>query len=243
MNSVAIIINSCYKFHKITIDKIIFSAKQAKIPPSNIYIVVGESDIETDIVRKDDYNIIYCKYVNIDYNAAIYFSQSVNGKKELEKYTHFFYTHDTTFFLEYFWDRICECSKYCDMYIKLENVFSKSIGLFNVTWFIDNKTYLLGYYINYNKDLIMEYKHGNFTNKDLILSKFKNLPECLNEDCLFLFGENNEAHGMFFINDDKPVYKESFYSTEDRVASVYFDPGIIKYQKNWGQNNVLDLTL
>jgi len=110
-NSVAIIINSCYKFHKTTIEHIINSAKIAQIPSQNIYIVVGESDEETDIIQKDDYNIVYCKFVNIDYNGVIYFTQTERGLTELKKYTHFFYIHDTCLFQDFFWDKIVNYSK------------------------------------------------------------------------------------------------------------------------------------
>ena len=37
MSKIAVIINSCYKFHKITINEVMTSAKNAKIPGENIY--------------------------------------------------------------------------------------------------------------------------------------------------------------------------------------------------------------
>lgn len=45
---IAIIINSCQKFHKTTLPFIIDSAKKSHIPANNIYVVVGESDDETE---------------------------------------------------------------------------------------------------------------------------------------------------------------------------------------------------
>ena len=243
MNSVAVIINSCYKFYETTTKKIIESAKNAKIPSENIYVVVGECDYESEIIKTDDYNIVYCKYYNVDYNGAIYFTQTKSGVEELKKYTHFFYTHDTSILLEHFWDRIKEFSKICDMYIKLENMFSKNIGLFNVNWFINNKSELFSYFINYDKTLVLDYKGGSFPNKEIIYSNFKNLPRWLNEDCMFLFDENFEPTGMYFINNNKPVYKEAVYLGQERLVSVYNDPGLIKYNKNWGQQDFWDLTL
>ena len=233
MNSVAIIINSCCKFYKTSILKIIDSCKKNNIPHSNIYVIVGESESTTDIIKTPDYNIAYCKYVNIDYNGVLYMTQTIYGIEELKKYTHFFYTHDTSVFLDNFWEKINIYSTYCDAYIKLQEVFTKNIGLFNVKWFIENKTELLSYYINYDKNLIMEYKKGDFSNKEIIYDKFSNLARWLNEDCLFLFTENFEPIGMYFKNNNKQIYKENVYSNDERLATVYNEPGIIKYQKNW----------
>ena len=104
--SVAIIINSCLKYYKTTIPVIINSAKKAKIPSNNIYIVVGECDEESKIIRNNDYNIIFCKYCNIDHNAILYFTQTQEGVNELKKYTHFFYMHDTSEFKNDFYDNM-----------------------------------------------------------------------------------------------------------------------------------------
>jgi hypothetical protein len=64
MYNLAIIINSCYGFYDITSEKIIESAKKANIPMANIYIVVGEADYESEIIQKNDYNVVFCKYIN-----------------------------------------------------------------------------------------------------------------------------------------------------------------------------------
>ena len=88
--NVAIIVNSNYNFYETTIEPLIISSKKANIPSANIYVVVGECDHETDIIKKNDYNIIFCKYVNIDYNGIIYFTQTERGLAELNMYTHFF---------------------------------------------------------------------------------------------------------------------------------------------------------
>ena len=114
--SVAIIINSCYKFYKTTLDPIIESAKKANIPSANIYVVIGESDEETNINNVGDYNIVFVKYVNIDYNGIIYFTQTENGLNELKKYTHFFYIHDTALFMDSFWEKINVYSSSCETY-------------------------------------------------------------------------------------------------------------------------------
>jgi len=244
MNNIAISINSCYKFHKKTIESIINSSKKANIPSKNIYIIVGESDDETDIIFNGDYNIVYCKYVNEAYNSAIYFTQNERGIEEIKKYTHIFYTQDTTDFLENFWDNIQIISNNCDDYIKLEPIYSKNIGLFNVKWLIENKTELLSYYINYDKELIRDIKGANLKNKDLIYKKFNNLAQWLNEDCLFMFnGNGGEPLGKFFINQDKPMFFIKKYSDEYRLATVYNNPGIIKYQKNYGKGGEWDLNL
>ena len=243
MSSVAIIINSCYKFYKSTIDNIIQSSKKAKIPSENIYIVVGECDEETDLIYNGEYNIVFVKYVNESFNSAIYFTQTKRGISEISKYTHIFYTQDTSEFLDHFWEKIKFYSEDCNSYIKLENACSKNIGLFNVKWFLENKTELMSFYINYDKNLILNYKSAEFPNKELIYSKFNNLPRWLNEDALFIFdGNGGQPLGKIFINN-KQMYMVSKYSNEKRLATVYYEPGIIKYQKNWGQSSNWDLTL
>lgn len=229
--SVAIIINSCHKFHKTTISYIIDSAKHANIPPSNIYIVVGESDTETDIIKVDDYNIILCKYVNVDYNAAIYFTQTQRGLEELQKYTHFFYMHDTCIFMDNFWNNVLQATSDCHSYIKLKHEFSASTGLFNVNWFIQNKKELFSYFVNYDKQLALVYK-ASAANADLIYTKFKNLPRHLGEDSVFSF-EDFKPLGSFFNYDNNiPSFMMRIYSNEERKSCI-FSPGIIKFYKNW----------
>jgi hypothetical protein len=242
MNKIAILINSCYKYHNTTINQIIDSAKKAKIPSDNIYIVVGESDNETDIMKYNDYNIVFCKFVNIDYNAIIYFTQTKIGLNELSKYTHFFYIHDTALFLDCFWEKINKYSINCDTYIKLEEIGTKNIGLFNTQWFISNKSELFSYYINYDKSLQLKYKDGDFPNKDFIYSKFNNLANWLNEDCMFLF-DNGKPIGNVFINNDKHVYYTKKYSDQERRATVYNEPGVEKFQINYIGNGIWNLEL
>jgi hypothetical protein len=234
--SIAVIINSCNGFYETTIPSIIESCKLANIPSSNIYVVVGECDIETDIIQKEDYNIVFCKYVNIDYNAAIYFTQTERGRSELKKYTHFFYVHDTCTFTELFWKNIQTFTDKCNMYIKIEYISSKNIGLLNVDWFLENKSELFSYYINYDKNLRMLYKNANFPNRDEIYSKFNNLARWLNEDCMFIFDPNFTPLGEFFQNTIRQ-YMTPIYSNEPRMAFVYDMPGLIKYHRNWGDPN------
>ncbi len=242
-SEIAIIINTCQKFYKNTLPIIIDSAKKLQIPANNIYVVVGEADEETDIIKTHDFNIIFCKYINIDYNGIIYFTQTERGLNELLKYTHFFYTHDTSCFIENFWEKIKNYSQKCDSYIKLQYSTAKNIGLINVHWFIKHKKELFSYYINYDKSLKMDYKSANFPNKDLIYSKFKNLPRWLNEDAMFLFDDNFEPNGDFFKNDHLYQFIKPIYNNSDRLGTVYNEPGIIKFQANWGQSDTWNLEL
>ena len=239
--SIAVIINSCAKFYQTTIPIIIESCKSANIPSNQIYVVVGECDYDSELHFTGDFHIVFCRYVNIDYNTAIYFTQTERGKAELQKYTHFFYTHDTTTFMNSFWKNISNFM-YCDSYIKLRYVQTQNIGFFNVSWFLENKTELFSYYTNYDKQLQMAYKAGDFPNKDLIYSKFSNLAQWLNEDCLFLFSENYEPLGYNFFNEEKS-FMTKIYSEEERKATVYENPGIIKYQKNWNPTKDWNINL
>jgi len=242
MNNVCIIVNSCFHFYQVTIQKLIESCKKAKIPPTSIYIVVGESKVEKDIFYNEEYNIIFCKYVNIDYNGVIYFTQTDSGLKELQKYTHFFYTHDTVEFLEDFWEKINIYSNSCDRYIKLDELGSKNMGLINVNWFIENKKELFSYFINYDENLKLNYKMASYPNeipnKDLIYSKFNNLPQWLNEDCVFLFTHHHLPIGPVFNNYGIEQYYTNIYNSNERLASVYKEPGLIKYNINHGKGKV-----
>jgi len=242
MTTVAIIINSCEKFWSTTSQKILPSLERAKIPGRSVYVVVGECDYESEIVYDEQrqHHIVYCRYVNESYNAAIYFTQNEKARKEISKYSHLFYTQDTTSFCEDFGYNIQTYAEGCNSYIKLLNKFTKNIGLFNVSWFLTNKTELMRYFINYDKSLIIAYKSSNFVNKDIIYSKFKNLGEYLGEDSLFEFdGTRGDPLGPVFPNKLIPCYLEKVYSKEDRLVTVYKQPGILKYQKNWSQANMV----
>jgi len=242
MNSVCIIVNSCFHFYEVTVKKLIESCKKAKIPSTSIYVVIGESKEEKDIFFNEDYNIIFCKYINIDYNGVLYFTQNDSGLKELQKYTHFFYTHDTVEFLEDFWVKINAYSNNCDRYIKLDELGSKNMGLINVKWFIENKKELFSYFINYDESLKLNYKMASYPNeipnKDLIYSKFNNLPQWLNEDCVFLFTEYHHPIGDVFQNYGIEQYYTNIYNGNERLASVYKEPGLIKYNINHGKAKV-----
>ena len=240
--SIAVIINSCEGYYKKTAPVIIESAKLAGNPPQNIYIVVGECDYESNIEFRGDHNIVFCRYVNIDYNGVIYFTQTERGLRELKKYDLFFYTHDTSEFLPEFWKNIQNYSN-TKQYVKLEYISSKNIGLLNVKWFLENRKELFSYYINYDKSRRLEYKSGEFKNKDFIYSKYNNLARWLNEDCIFLFENNTNPLGDFFPDKGKPQYMEKKYSNEERLATVYKEPGLILYQKNYGQSSQWILTL
>ena len=233
MRSVAVIINSCHKFHAVTIPTIIASAKN--IPASNIYVVVGESDEDTDIVQTATHNIVFCKYSNIDFNGYIYFTQTARGLAELQKYTHFFYIHDTSLFMEHFWEKINRYAETCESYIKQEEQHTKNIGLFNVQWFIQNRAALLSHYVNTDQSLALKYKDGNFPNKAFILARFKNIGHNLNENPLFYHDDYGNPVGEFFKNPNKRSVIEKKYSVEDRMRTEYDEPGIVKFQKNWGQ--------
>lgn len=231
MMNIALVINSCYEFYDTTIPPIIESAKIAGVPGRHIYVVVGQCDNDRDIVFNGEYNIVFCRYTNIDYTAAVYFTQTEKGRTELSKYSHFFYIHDTCKILPGFWNNL---QKYqCDTYIKLQKQCSKTIGMFNTDWFLENKTELMRYYANTNQELFMIYKSGDFPNKDEIYAKFKNLAEFPNEDCLFLFDKFIPI-GPYFVNGTIPQYVQNIYGTP-RMVSEYSEPGIQKFQKNWGR--------
>jgi hypothetical protein len=216
------------------------SARKAGIPTTQIYVVVGEcGETENDdipmneIIRENEHNVIFTKYVNIDYNAAIFFSQTETGRLELKKYTHFFYAHDTASFFYYFGDTIRGFLPSCNQYIKLERNFSKNMGLFNVEWFLSAKTGFLSKIINYNAGAIYRYKSGDFPNKKELYESFDGLPPTLCEDGLFIFTHDHKPLGEVFKNDPPNTLTNEQYSSNTRLVIPFWNPGVIKYQINY----------
>ena len=234
--TIAVIVNSCLSYYKTTLPFVLKSATAAKIPLSSIYIVIGECD-EERIDSSNEYTLIFTRYVNVDYNGIVYFTQTSHGLDVLKQYTHFFYMHDTITFMDHFWDRIHTYAPRCSSYIKLSRTGSKSTGLFSVTWFIENKKELFSYFANTDKSLRWNYKTSeNFPKEELIRSKFDSLYLWLNEDAVFNFS-NKHPIGPVFENNDPVDYSNrvKIYSDEERLVIPYKNPGIIKYQLNWDQ--------
>jgi hypothetical protein len=230
MNDVAIIVNSCKSFYETTVPLLIDSAKNAKVPLENIYIVVGESETTSDIIKMYGYNIVFCKYINIDYNGVIYFTQTETGLKELKKYKYFFHMHDTCDFLPYFWPLINNLKEKCSQYIKSKQVYTQNIGLINTEWFIQNKSEFFKDIINFNPELKMDYKLSNYPNKLELYEKYGeyNLPPHMGEDSLFEI-RNNQSFGTS-IDPIIIEYRTNKYGSE-RCANVYVWFGIIKYSR------------
>ena len=242
--NVAVIVNSCVGFFPTTRKTLLDSAREAKIPFSDLYIVVGEAEAEAE-TEAEGARVFFCPYVNIDFNAAIYFSQTKKGRAILAHYTHFFYLHDTCAFLPGFWENIQKYAPFCDTAIQLQPRYTKNIGLFSVDWFLSEKRGLMQLYTNTDPCRRMQYKSGEFPNAKEIRETFPHLGENLNEDVLFpLCDANGVPTGPFFINPVKPTFLCKIYSDQDRLATVYPEPGIVKYQKNWGQEEgVWNVTL
>jgi beta-1,4-mannosyl-glycoprotein beta-1,4-N-acetylglucosaminyltransferase len=226
--SVAIIVNSCMKYHQTTLPIIVDSARKAGIPFRNLYIVVGESD-ENTIDLSNGYTLIFSRLV-VD-SGMCHFTQTSHGIAELKQYTHFFYTHDTSVFLEPFWKNIQKHADNCSSYIKMQPIASKSIGFFNVDWILKNKKEVLSYFTITDKDLAFRFKIGDIPNEDEI-RKFPNIHTYLNEDVVFEYKDGRTPMGDTFQNNIT-TYLVKQYSDQIRLASVYEDPGLIKFQANF----------
>jgi hypothetical protein len=240
---VALIINTCKAYYKTTIPIIIESCKINRINPRCIYVVVGDCSFDKEMTFTGDYNIVFCRYVNIDYNAIMYFTQTITGLSELRKYTHFFYTHDTTLLLHDFWKNVHSSKEQCNMYIKLLPNYSKNIGLINVEWFLHTKIGLFSEICNTIESDKIKFKCGGFPNLSIIRAKYKNLPPNVSEDLFFLFDEKHNPLGGHYENETLNVFVHKKYSNEERLTTVYYNPGIIKYQKNYEGHNTNDMTL
>ena len=230
--STAVIVNSCMKYYKTTLPPLIESAKKAGIPLRNLYISVADAD-ENSIDQSNGYTLIFTRFV-MD-GTYSYFLQTSEGLAELTKYTHFFLTHDTSIFLEQFWKNIQEHSKKCSSYIKMEELTSKSIGFFNVDWILKNKKEVLSYFCNTDSSLLWNYKTGkNVPFEDKILSLPNIYFRHINEDQMFDYdGPNQKPLGDVFKNDIKRYIVHQYSSEIDRLANVYEDPGLIKFQANF----------
>jgi beta-1,4-mannosyl-glycoprotein beta-1,4-N-acetylglucosaminyltransferase len=230
--STAVIVNSCTKYYKQTLPYILESAKKADIPFRNLYFVVGEAD-ENSFDTTNEYTLIFTRHACEGNTAMVFFTQTNQGLQELKKYTHFFYTSDTVVFLESFWKNIERHTMNCPKYIKIEKQFSKSIGLINIDWFLKNKRELFRYLVNTDKSLVYNIKSSkNFPREETIRSLFPNFNhKWMNEDLMFDLGPGEEPLGDVFQNTvDRYLTKQ--YSDQERLANVYQDPGLIKFQVN-----------
>jgi hypothetical protein len=244
---IALIINSCQAFYQTTLPQFLAHATKTTIPFENIYAVVGETTFEHphlneiqithELSPQSYYHIICCPYINIDYNAAIFFTQTPQGREELQKYTHFFYIHDTADLMPHFWENIMRYAENCPQYIKLSPTHTKNIGLFNTQWFLENKSSFLQHILNTDPQYKRDYKTGWFPNKEWLYQNIPRLcPWNLGEDCLFDYDdETKEPMGESFKNEVHTFFANFYGSTQERKVSVYQEPGIVKYQKNWGQ--------
>jgi len=229
---IALVVNSCFAYYKTTLPDLIDSAKEAHIPLEHVYVVVGDCETHVPMHTENGYNIVFCRYNNVDYNAAIYFSQTTEGREILQKYTHFFYTHDTVEFLPYFWTNVQRAE--CDSCIKLKPTGSCSTGLFQVQWFLDMRTELLSLLVNFDPSKKILYKQGyGVHNSEEIYNKFKNISRWLNEDLLFLWTETFEPLGKCFMYADPQNKIIEKYCGSCRRASFFDPPGLIKFQKNY----------
>jgi hypothetical protein len=86
----------------------------------------------------------------------------------------------------------------------------------------------------------VDYKHGRFDCEAAIRAAYPMLPHTLNEDVLVWM--NPEA-GCVFPNLEYARFQVAKYGGAMRLATVYQEPGLIKYQANWGQSPVFRLDL
>jgi hypothetical protein len=234
---IALIINSCWSYHTKALPVLLASAKEANVPFEDIYVVVGdctEEDRPIGIETTHGYQTVFCRYINIDFNAAIYFTQTDTGRTMLQQYTHFFYLHDTTELLPHFWQNMHVHAKNCPKYLALESSASKNMGLFQVQWFLDNRRELLSYIVNYDASKKMDMKYGRFDQENLIRERFTKLPFVLNEDLLVEMGPGGAEFS--FPQDNLYVFFTKKYGESVRLGTCYPEVGLIKYQANWGQS-------
>ena len=233
MTKICIVVNSCAAFYKTTIPILIKSAAIAQIPMEHMYVIVGESGpMQEQAIIADAYGprIIHCSYVNIDYNAAVYLTQTTEGINILNSYTHMFYTHDTVEFLEGFWETINTKALHCTSYTKSLPMYTQNIGLINVQWFLSTKKDMFSDFKNTDVSLKYKYKASEFPNESEIRGKYKGLPpKYLGEDAMFWFDEEGNPIGEYFqeFADDEQIIEK--YSKEKRNAVLYKSLRLIKY--------------
>jgi hypothetical protein len=241
---VAVVVNSCQSYYQVAVPTLLQSARVAGIPLTDIYVVVGdaETDIPDTVVPGPEggYHLIFTRYINIDFNGVMYMTQTEAGRQTLAHYTHFFYVHDTVEFLPHFWERMGVYVAEGEQYIYLLPQAGKNIGLFEVAWFMEHKAGLLAMLANTDPAKKVDYKHGRFENEAAIRAAYPMLPHTLNEDVLVWM--NPEA-GCVFPNQEYARFQVAKYGGAMRLATVYQEPGLVKYQANWGQSPVFRLDL
>ena len=185
-------------------------------------------------INEDGINIIYTNFVNIDYNGIMYFTQTEKGFEIFQKYTHFFYIHDTAEFLENFMDIINASIPDCTSCKRAVNGFSQSTGLINTQWFITNRKKVFSYLINYDHSLKDHLKHGKSLDK-LESEEFKTLTKSLNirndnynEDYFFEFIDNNHI-GPYFADNIEETKISKKYSSNNRMSIYNYKLGIVKH--------------
>jgi hypothetical protein len=233
--TLAIVVNSCVSFSPTTMPIFLDSMRLARIPLSNVYCILGESDVDS-IDTSNEYTVIKTRFCNVDNTAAVYLTQTDHGRSILNAYTHIFYTHDTVRFLEGFWTTIQTYLPSCSSYRKLQESATKTTGLLHSQWFLREKSKVMKYLANTDIDKRYAYKSSiGIPNEADIRANCSHLPQWLNEDVIFDFKDDFGATGDWFVkNADVPTHFEDIYGTGTvRKAYVYNPPGIIKYQKNF----------
>lgn len=231
--SLAIVINSCLKFHETTLPVLEDSFRRSSIPLEHVYVIVGEADEERTTTDRG-YTVIYTRYVNVDNTAAVYLTQTDIGRQILASYTHIFYTHDTVYFMESFWPTVSARLDECTSYIKLRERSSLSTGLFRTEWLLSARSTILRCLANTDRSKVLAHKGSTLENESEIRSLYVHPPLYLNEDACFDVDSESNPTGPFFMQDASTTYSTNLYDTTPRLAMVFPVPGLIKFQRNYG---------
>lgn len=164
--SIAIVVNSCYKYHEKTLPIILDSLSHDE----NVFCVIGESP-----VSKDEGNFLYREWANMDNNGLIWV---VTEKEKLKKYEWIFYIHDTCICLPEFKESLYTIvSQYPESdAIKLYDQFSMSMGFYKLESLWDTRiSEFLKSTINYdkNEETILNIKKSV---EDQVFKILKNVP-------------------------------------------------------------------
>lgn len=205
---IAIIVNSCYKYHEKTLPIILDSLSHDK----DVFCIIGESE-----TCKDDGNFLYRTWANMDNNGLIWVSTQDDAKEKLKNYEWIFYIHDTCVCLPEFKETLYAIvSQYPESdAIKLYHQFSMSMGFYRLESLWDTRVCdFLTSTINYDKseNTILKIKASV---EDQVFNILKNVPVLSNN--------------YKYIDEGK-----SYYDTNTkRIMEKWVHPPFYKFKANY----------
>lgn len=211
----AIVINSCYKYHERTLQRL-------SNVSGDIFCVVGESPEDSD-----QGNFIFRRWANVDNNGLIWVVQD-DAKERLRNYEWIFYMHDTcmemdtdsirTTFEQFVYGKNVDAAK-------LYEPFSMSMGYYRLSTLWSHRlTSFLNTGVNYD------------TSRETVLRIKKSVEDSVFRQIEKLYVLPNEYKVI-----DRDV--KAYGSTVPRIVEEWTYPSFKKYKANYCGDYEMSLEL